>query len=306
MALPWPGVANVVSNASDAEQEALKSLVQRYGEAVEEALTTAGIPLHASPLWRPWNLLVVRYVDCVLCAFSTNSGGMSEVRLLAYDEIASDPESFRNQVVSELGRIVDDLAILPLPAATIDPQEFKRAALAHVGHIEKTLILGKLGDISNVRHLEPQLRQFLADHPDPSRNVFVMMRFLDSERLDEALSAIRTTLKARGFNAVRADDREYTDELWSNIEVYMTGCQYGIAIFEDIEVRDFNPNVSLELGYMLGRGKRCLLLKENRLPVMPADVAGRLYKPFDAFRIDETVTREVGRWIDVDLGLGAS
>lgn len=31
-------------------------------------------------------------------------------------------------------------------------------------------------------------------------------------------------------------------------------------MFEDVEQRDFNPNVSLELGYLMGRGeiKRCI------------------------------------------------
>jgi hypothetical protein len=40
--------------------------------------------------------------------------------------------------------------------------------------------LSKLGDIEHVRHLEPYLRKFLEDHPEPSRNVFIMMRFSDS------------------------------------------------------------------------------------------------------------------------------
>lgn len=153
-------------------------------------------------------------------------------------------------------------------------------------------------------HLEPHLREFLNDHPDPERNVFVMMRFLESPQLDEVHASIRDALAARAFEAVRADGRDYTGELWSNIEVYMTCCRLGIAVFEDIESRDFNPNVSLELGYMLGRRKRCLILKEQRLPDLPADVVHRLYKPFDVFNIGVSVTREVARWVDVDLGIG--
>jgi hypothetical protein len=131
-----------------------------------------------------------------------------------------------------------------------------------------------------------------------------MMRFLHSAQLDEAHAAIKETLADRGFHAVRADDRDYTGELWSNIEVYLTCCRYGIAIFEDIEKRDFNPNVSLELGYMLGQRKRCLILKEQRLPDLPADVIHRLYKSFDMFNVQASVSREVARWIDVDLGIG--
>jgi hypothetical protein len=97
--------------------------------------------------------------------------------------------------------------------------------------------------------------------------------------------------------------RDYTGELWSNIEVYMTCSMYGVAVFEDIDKRDFNPNVSLELGYMLANRRRCLILKEQRLPDLPADVVHRLYKPFDMFDIERSVSREVARWVDVDLGI---
>lgn len=168
--------------------------------------------------------------------------------------------------------------------------------------VERANRLGRLGDLTGLSHLEPDLRRFLEDHPNPDRNVFVMMRFIDSTQMNETYQTIKDTCSAYGFDAVRADDRDYTGELWSNIEVYMTCCHYGVAVFEDIEQRDFNPNVSLELGYMLGRRKRSLILKEKRLPNLPADVVHRLYKPFDMFSIAESVSREVRRWIEVDLG----
>lgn len=84
--------------------------------------------------------------------------------------------------------------------------------------------------------------------------------------------------------------------------MYLTGCQYGIAVFEDAEQRDFNPNVSLELGYLMGGGKRTLLLKEKRLPRVPSDVVHRLYKEVDIPDIDSSINCEIKRWISVDLG----
>lgn len=80
-------------------------------------------------------------------------------------------------------------------------------------------------------------------------------------------------------------------------------CKYGIAISEDLDQREFNPNVTLELGYMLGLRKRCLLLREKRLPKMPSDVVGHLYKPWDAFDAQTTVSRQVERWLQTDLGI---
>jgi hypothetical protein len=54
---------------------------------------------------------------------------------------------------------------------------------------------------------------------------------------------------------------------------------------------------------MLGLGKRCLLLKEKRLPKLPSDIVGHLYKPWDAFDATNTVSGEVTRWLRTDLGL---
>jgi hypothetical protein len=302
----WPTIESGGGNMSEPDQQAIRQQLNTFGDFVIEGLTALGLPPHASPLWRPWSLLTVKDKEKVLCAFSPLTGGIANVHWLDRPTENWGSDGMRTAVKNELGRDVN--AIVLLPPQGIDGEEsfLKTVAGRHVSEVERANRLGRLGDLTGVMHLEPQLRQFLEDHPDPDRNVFVMMRFLKSAQLDEAHAAVKETLAARGFHAVRADDRDYTGELWSNIEVYLTCCKYGIAIFEDIEQRDFNPNVSLELGYMLGRRKRCLILKEQRLPNLPADVIHRLYKPFDVFNISPSVAREVGRWIDVDLGLGGS
>ncbi|EMQ99563.1 hypothetical protein ADIAG_00663 [Paeniglutamicibacter gangotriensis Lz1y] len=204
---------------------------------------------------------------------------------------------------NQLGWEVSAVVTLPLPNDPRRSEKIEAAATVHTKEIETLNALGKLGDIGHVRHLENDLMRFLEDHPEPSRNVFIMMRFSDTPQMKQIHDAIVAGLAEHGMNAVRADDRDYTGELWSNIEVYLTGCQYGIAVFEDIELRDFNPNVSLELGYLMGRGKRTLLLKEKRLPKIPSDVVHRLYKEFDGYDIENSIRREVGQWISRDLRL---
>jgi hypothetical protein len=177
------------------------------------------------------------------------------------------------------------------------------AADAHASALEASNAMKRVRGADVVPHLVPYLRQFLADNPDPDRNVFIMMRFRETEQMASIHSTLCDALARHGMTGLRADDKDYTGELWTNLQVYMTGCHLGIAVFEDIDERDFNPNVSLELGYMFGTSRRCLLLKEKRLPALPADVVNRLYKPFDAFRIAETIDAEVARWVSVDLGM---
>lgn len=287
------------------DQAAVRALLDEFGDLAVARLAEMGLPAHASPLWRPWNLVAVIDAEKLIAAFTVLTGGMAALQWLDKKTQLFPPEELARAVRAELGQQVTALVTLPLPDATNRAAGLEFAAQQHAEAVERAQRLGRLGDLTGVAHLEPHLREFLHDHPDPERNVFVMMRFLNSTQLDEAQEAIKETLAARDFHAVRADDRDYTGELWSNIEVYMTCCRFGIAIFEDIERRDFNPNVSLELGYMLGRRKRCLILKEQRLPDLPADVVHRLYKPFDMFNIKTSVSREVARWVDVDLGLRA-
>jgi len=128
-----------------------------------------------------------------------------------------------------------------------------------------------------------------------------MMRFKPTAQHRAIIETIRASLAANGYDAVRADDKAYVDELWSNIQVYALGCRFGIAVFEDIDAEPLNPNVALELGYMMARRKRTLILKEQRLAALPSDVIGHLYKPFDMFTIERSIRDRVNEWVNVDL-----
>lgn len=305
MGLNWPTVQTVSSDMAEGVEQQVQVLIDEFGNMVETAILQAGLPLHASPLWRPWNVAVLRDAEKVVAVFSPLQGGTASVRWLDRPKEIYPPDALARSVQNELGMSVSAVIVLPRPEADRREASIMAASAAHVRDVERAQVLGRLGNINDIRHLEPHLRQFLAAHPDPQRNVFVMMRFMESSQLDAIFGAIKSALAVRGFHAVRADDRDYTGELWSNIEVYMACSMYGVAVFEDIEKRDFNPNVSLELGYMLAKRRRCLILKEKRLPDLPADVVHRLYRPFDMFQIEASVSREVGRWVDIDLGLSS-
>jgi protein-tyrosine-phosphatase/nucleoside 2-deoxyribosyltransferase len=145
----------------------------------------------------------------------------------------------------------------------------------------------------------------LFDYPNPSSNVFLMMRFRDTEQHREILAAVREALEYYGLHGLRADEKSYSDSLWSNVKSYMNACDYGIAVFEQIEDNDFNPNVSLELGYMMARQKRILLLKEKHLKTLPSDVVGYLYKSFDYYHVSNSIRPSVFEWLR-DIGIAKS
>ncbi len=77
------------------------------------------------------------------------------------------------------------------------------------------------------------------------------MQFGNTKLHDNIVGCLKGVLKKYGIVALRADDKEYMDELFPNIRTYMHACDFGIAVFDKIKEDDFNPNVSLEVGYMI-------------------------------------------------------
>ena len=129
--------------------------------------------------------------------------------------------------------------------------------------------------------IQQSLREFRLDHPDPKKVAFVMMKYGGTVAHVNIVQGINDALAAHGISAVRADDIEYHPDIYYNILTYLHGCGFGIAVFDRIEAEDFNPNVSLEVGYILALGKRVCLLKDKTLPKLQTDLVGWLYRIFD-------------------------
>lgn len=158
---------------------------------------------------------------------------------------------------------------------------------------------------SGYGHMQPALDLFSDDYPAYERNVFVAMRFTETAQHAAIWTAISNTLAEYGMRAHRADTKVYPqdDDLWTNVCCYMLGCKFGICVFEQIDSRDFNPNVQIEYGFMRALDKRVLLLKDSRQPDMPTDIVGKVYKPFDSYQIADSVSGRVRSWVEQDLGL---
>jgi nucleoside 2-deoxyribosyltransferase len=101
---------------------------------------------------------------------------------------------------------------------------------------------------------------------------------------------------------VLARDKEFHDDLYPNIQTYLHGCGFGIAVFERLESEEFNPNVALEVGYMFGLRKHVLLLKDRTLRALQTDLVGKLYREFDPQNPEETIPAQIDGWLsDKDL-----
>ncbi len=116
------------------------------------------------------------------------------------------------------------------------------------------------------------------------------------------MGAIRATLNRARILGVRADDKQYHDDLFANVLTYVYGCSFAIAVFERLEKEEFNPNVALEVGYMFALRKQVCLLKDRTLSTLHADLVGKLYREFDPQDPAGTIPEALSRWLK-DKGL---
>lgn len=152
-------------------------------------------------------------------------------------------------------------------------------------------------DVINVSGISDSLAQFRRDYAEPGKVAFIMMEFRDTPAHLEIENAVKGALKSAGITGLLARDKGYHPDVLPNIITYMHGSGFGIAVFERIETDVFNPNVSLEIGYMLALGKRVLLLKDKTLKSLHTDLVGKLYREFDPQSSAQTIPAEVGRWL---------
>jgi hypothetical protein len=148
---------------------------------------------------------------------------------------------------------------------------------------------------------DPNLEDFRRDHPRYECNVFVMMPFRSDYRTQQIYENIKGALERHGLEALRADQRTYARDrqLWTNVTTYMRGCKYGVAVLLKEEEYSHggyvNPNITMEYGYMIAKGKSVLLLKANDLYVN-ADMTGTIWVIFDAGG-SWSIGEEIDRWV---------
>ncbi len=236
-------------------------------------------------------------------------GGMPDCTYLDRRSDGSFPslDALMGAAVHELGFQSPMGIVLPAAVVNITDPTQREMALLNIarnvaGQLAEQAKVNRLQLPSGYEHYARFLKSFFADNPDVERNVFLMMRFRSGPQYEEIVRALRESLKEHGLNVIRADDKDYTGDLWENVCLHMLGSRYGIAVFEEIDQREFNPNIALELGFMMAQNKRCLILKDQRMPKMPTDIVGKLYREFDTYNIDESIRRSVELWAR-DIGL---
>lgn len=169
---------------------------------------------------------------------------------------------------------------------------------------EEKIMLNNLNNklLNYPSELSPYIDKFRSDYPIKTKTAFIMMQFSKTPAHDNIVKEIKKALNKHDIVGLRADDKEYADDLFPNVRTYMHCCNFGIAVFERLLSDEFNPNVSLEAGYMMGLDKPVCLLKDQTLKNLQTDLVGKLYKSFDPQNISGTIESEIEKWLK-DKGL---
>ena len=69
--------------------------------------------------------------------------------------------------------------------------------------------------------LTRSLPEFRKDHGDMTKVGFLIMSFGESDAHKDIVKAIQNTLERNGRSAIRADNKQYNDNLPANIKTYM-------------------------------------------------------------------------------------
>ncbi len=309
--------SNVVSMStqfSGAEQQSLQTALQSFVSALKAKRRERGLSAAQNPYEAPANFVLILTSRDILVAIDPVTPGDTPTHRYL-DHRATVPAPTLEDLLASSTR---DPALeykkpiglkLPLTAIAHDESVRQRALEEAAAESMKTIMeqsqASRFQLPAGHEHYSRFVPSFLADHPDLDRTVFLMMRFRSGQQYQDIHGAIKDGFARYGLKVLRADDRDFTGDLWENVCLYMLGCRYGVAVFEEIDLREFNPNVAMELGFMMAINKRCLLLKDQRMSGLPTDVIGRLYRSFDTYNIRDTIMGAIDKWA-VDMRLQPS
>jgi hypothetical protein len=81
----------------------------------------------------------------------------------------------------------------------------------------------------------------------------------------------------------------------------MLGSSYGVVVYEPPDGIPFNPNVSIEAGFMLAIDRPVLFLANDHLQGLPVDFSGHIFKTYSEDDMFSSRCSAVRDWIECDL-----
>jgi hypothetical protein len=299
------GMASIAGDFSETEQQTANEIVKIFGQKVKKYAINLQVPASILKVQQCTYLFIGKDTSNFYFIFAEQPGNNNIIYRDFSSEGRLELQSLVHQIRIEVGEVVWAFSY-PINVSTSESDEYIQPIVQQ--YVTTVLESQHRPDkkISNEAISAPEiasgLEKFRADHSIEKKTAFIIMQFKSTKPHTSIIKCIKDTLGKYDIIALRADDKEYMDDLFLNIRTYMHACDFGIAVLERITEDDFNPNVSLEIGYMFGLGKNVLLLKDHTLKSLQTDLAGKLYKQFDTNDIEHTLPEQIEKWLK-DKGL---
>jgi len=299
------GMASIGGDLPEDERKNINEVIKNFGEKVRKYAISLQVPASLLSVQQCTFLFIGKDTSSYHIVFANAPGGTS----INYRDLSKhgrlELQSIVHQVRIEVGDVAWAFSYPQnLPDKDLD-EYIQKIVVQYVNTVlqaqqkpEKSISEQAV----STPEIASGLEKFGRDYPIGTRTAFIIMQFGSTKLHKDIVSTIKDELKKHNIIALRADDKEYMDDLFPNVKVYMHACDFGIAVFDRITEDDFNPNVTLEVGYMLGMGKDVLLLKDKTLKSLSTDLTGRLYKQFDTTDVTNTLPEQIEKWLS-DKGL---
>lgn|GEM_PF-1174160 len=294
------GMANIGGDLADSEKEDINKIVADFGKYVSNIGRSLQVPASLLRIKQATFLFAGRDNDNIHIVFALAPGmdSLNYRNLRSFGRIQL--EAIVHQTRIEIGDVIWAFSV-PIFASEQEKENvIKNMSAQYVNSILQAHAK-KEDKPSNESINNPEiatgLEKIRKDYPIGTKIAFIIMKFGDTTVHKEMIHDIKAVLKKHGIVGLRADDKEYMDDLFLNVKVYMHTCDFGIAIYERILSDDFNPNVSLEVGYLLGMKKPVMLLKDQTLKSLNTDLTGKLYKEFDTTNTKGSITNAIEKWL---------
>lgn len=299
------GMSSLGGDLPDSERKTANEIVKSFGAKVRQYALTLQVPASLLKVQQCTFLLVTKDTASLHFVFVDSRSGNN----ISYRDLSVhgrlELQSIVHQVRIEVGDVAWAFSCpLNVPASDLEEhiqnivQQYVNTVLESQRRPDKKIS----EEAVSMPEIASGLEKFRTDHPVGTKTAFIIMQFGNTKPHQAIVACIKDTLKKHSIVALRADDKQYMDDLFPNVKTYMHACDFGVAIFDRITEDDFNPNVSLEVGYMLGMGKNVLLLKDKTLKSLQTDLTGKLYKQFDTTDVENSMPSEINKWLS-DKGI---
>ncbi len=294
------GMAQIGGDLDEQERKTINEITKRFGELVKNIGRGLQVPASLLTIRQASFLFVGKDIENWHIVFALGSGE-NNINYRNLTEHGKVPlQAIVHQVRIEIGDVIWAFSMRQNASSEEQKNTINSMAAEYVNSVlqsQKRPSKKPSDESIDNPEIASGLEKIRKDYPDGTKLAFIIMRFENTHLHEKIVEVIKKKLKQHSIIGIRADDKEYMDDLFSNVKVYIHSCDFAIAVFDRISSEDFNPNVSLEVGYLFGLKKPVLLLKDQTLRSLNTDLTGKIYRVFDTTRPEETIPGEIEKWL---------